>query len=138
MARAGTAGWEGQGRALSGGAGPRLGAEARDVGLFRRMTRTTTPTTPRGPAAGLSHREKKPQGASARTGGSVGDGRDIAAKLGTGEMAETDPKTVQDLTSVVRDGCTAEAATCGRRPLRGRAGPGSGNRVSRGFAGRAP
>lgn len=28
---------------------------------------------------------------------------DIAAKLGTGEMAEIDPKTVQDLTSVVRD-----------------------------------
>lgn len=27
---------------------------------------------------------------------------DIAAKLGTGEMAETDPKTVQDLTSVVQ------------------------------------
>lgn len=27
---------------------------------------------------------------------------DFAAKLGTGEMAETDPKTMQDLTSVVR------------------------------------
>ncbi|KAI2579903.1 HSBP1 isoform 3 [Pan troglodytes] len=33
-------------------------------------------------------------------------------------MAETDPKTVQDLTSVVRDGCE------GRRPRPSRAAPG--------------
>lgn len=47
----------------------------------------------------------------------------FAAKLGTGEMAETDPKTMQDLTSVVREGCAgprragpAGAVTPARQP----------------------
>lgn len=69
-----------------------------------------------------SREEAAGGGACARTNGSVGDGSDFAAKLGTGEMAETDPKTVQDLTSVVRDACWARGrgtprteAPCRRR-----------------------
>ncbi len=65
----------GPGRARGWGRAPR-GTGTREHRPFRRVPRTTTPTAPCGPAAGLRRRERRPLGggACARTDGSAGDG----------------------------------------------------------------